>query len=166
MTPVTEVRWIDESDWQVFRNLRLAALADAPRAFGSTHDQWRDAGEQRWRDRIAAVALNLVAEHDAAPVGMVSGTGPDPEGTVELISMWVAPAARQHGVGAALVNAVVAWAQGAGGRQVVLQVTEVNREATRLYRRHGFVPTGEVETRPHDGVREVQLALPVSPRRR
>ena len=163
---MTEVRRIDPSDWEVFRDLRLAALADAPRAFGSTLDQWRDADERRWRERIGAVALNLVAERDAAPVGMVSGTGPDPEGTVELISMWVAPAARQHGVGAALVDAVVAWAQGAGGRQVVLQVTEDNLEATRLYRRHGFAPTGEGETRPHDGVREVRLALPVSPPRR
>ena len=163
---MTEVRRIDPSDWEVFRDLRLAALADAPRAFGSTLDQWRDADERRWRERIGAVALNLVAERDAAPVGMVSGTGPDAEGTVELISMWVAPAARQHGVGAALVDAVVAWAQGAGGRQVVLQVTEGNLEATRLYRRHGFAPTGEGETRPHDGVREVRLARPVNPRRR
>lgn len=41
----------------------------------------------------ADVALNLVLTAHDKPVGMVSATAPSMDGEVELISLWVAPAA-------------------------------------------------------------------------
>lgn len=43
--------------------------------------------------------MNLVIALDGEPAGMVSITVPDAGGTVEMISMWVAPEARGRGVG-------------------------------------------------------------------
>src|SRR5579875_3297701 len=54
---------VGPEDWRRWRALRLAALAEAPWAFSSTLAQWSGPGdtEARWKDRLAGVALNLVA---------------------------------------------------------------------------------------------------------
>jgi ribosomal protein S18 acetylase RimI-like enzyme len=60
-------------------------------------------------------------------------------GTVELISLWVAPSARGRGIGDAAIGAVVDWAD---GRAVILSVKTGNRPAIGLYHRHGFTDAG------------------------
>ena len=60
-------------------------------------------------------------------------------GTVELISLWVAPSARGRGIGDAAIGAVLDWAD---GRAIVLSVKAGNRPAIGLYRRHGFADAG------------------------
>jgi ribosomal protein S18 acetylase RimI-like enzyme len=88
---------------------------------------------------------------------MVSGMVPDRGGTVELISMWVAPFARGRGVGDALVGAVIRWAEDCGARRVALRVAEGNDHATALYRRHGFVDHALVEGSSADGPDERKM---------
>lgn len=125
----------------MWRGLRLRALSDAPYAFGSTLAFWQGSDfESRWRSRLADVSLNVVAVVDGSPVGQVSGTALDPEGRVELISMWVDPAVRGAGVGEALVTEVVDWARAIGAAAVVLSVRKLNVPAINLYRRVGFRP--------------------------
>ncbi len=120
-------------------------MAEAPAAFGSTLPDWSGPGdtEERWRARLAGVALNIVLTWNGEPVGMVSATTPGGDGAIELISMWVAPFARGHGVGDAAVHRVLAWAQIEHGRSPVeLSVKVHNDPAIRLYRRHGFTDVG------------------------
>src|SRR5215471_3865937 len=133
---------IDE--WQLWRKLRLAALAEAPYAFGSKLADWQGAGdtETRWRGRLSDVPLNIVAEWRNTAAGMTSATAPDPEGSIELLSMWVAPFARGYGVGDSLVNAVIGWAREQHASKVTLAVFEANERALTLYRRHGFIDVG------------------------
>lgn len=147
-----DVRVIGADEWRVWRALRLAALAEAPAAYGSTLAQWMGSGdnEDRWRSRLADVALNVVLFLDGEPAGMVSALGPDPEGKVELISMWVAPFARGRGVGDAAVRHIVAWAQTEHGAPVVLSVKADNDHAIRLYRRHAFVDAGSSPDDPSE----------------
>ena len=117
---------------------------DAPAAFGSTLAQWTGSGdgEDRWRSRLADVALNVVLLVDGEPAGMVSALDPNEDSAVELISMWVAPCARGQGVGDAAVRHVVSWAQTEHGASVVLAVKTDNDHAVCLYQRHGFVDAG------------------------
>jgi ribosomal protein S18 acetylase RimI-like enzyme len=139
--PVIEVRVAGPDDWPLWRRLRRAALAEAPDAFRSTLAQWSGDGdtEQRWRDRIDAVALNLVLYLDGQPVGMVSATDPARGADVELISLWIAPEARGRFVGDAAIEGVIAWAdEHHPGRSIRLVVKQGNRPALTLYRRHGF----------------------------
>jgi GNAT superfamily N-acetyltransferase len=146
-----EIRRLVPDDWHAFRTMRLAMLAGAPDAFGTTFAEATAWAEARWRARLADVA-QCMAWMDGAPAGTV-GLADD-----ELISMWVEPRARGRGVGDALVAAVIATAT---GRQVRLWVTVGNEPAIRLYTRHRFAPTGEVRpVHPRDPAR-LELAMAV-----
>jgi ribosomal protein S18 acetylase RimI-like enzyme len=131
---------LSPDDWRAWRNVRLAALAEAPYAFGSTLEEWQGEGdtEKRWRERLANVPLNLIAGIDCAAAGIVSATAVDAGGCSDLISMWVAPFARGRKVGDALVQAVIEWARGQRARCVALDVFASNERAIALYGRHGF----------------------------
>jgi len=128
----------------------LEALTEAPYAFGSTLADWQGKGdtETRWRGRLTEVPFNIVAAWQEAAAGMASGTAPNPTGSVELLSMWVAPFARGRGIGEALVTAVLEWAREAQASRVDLAVFESNQRALALYRRCGFVDAG---SQPDDG---------------
>ncbi|MFD8655283.1 GNAT family N-acetyltransferase, partial [Streptomyces mirabilis] len=107
-----ELRTLESDDWPLWRELRLAALAEAPYAFGSTLAQWQGSGdrEERWRARLSIPgAHDLVALLDGLPVGMASGVPGEEAENVELISMWVNPTARGKGVGDYLIQAVERW---------------------------------------------------------
>lgn len=119
----------------------MAALRDAPEAFGSTAADAEKLDEQEWRRRLEQRAV-FMAEAASQRVGVVAGIGGDQPGEAELISMWVAPAWRGQGVGDRLVEAVLAWAAGEGFTSVRLWVAKGNTRAERLYGRHGFDPTG------------------------
>lgn len=43
------VRRLTSGDWEMWRNLRLAALADAPHIFHGSLEEERAYGEARWR---------------------------------------------------------------------------------------------------------------------
>lgn len=142
---MTEIEWLTPDGWARWRDVRLRALAADPGAFGARLSDWSGDGdrEARWRNRLEQVAANALAMRSGTAVGQVSGAGPAEDGSVELLSMWVAPEARGVGVGDALVDAIVSWAHTAGARRVVLSVKEHNEMALALYRRRGFAATGE-----------------------
>src|SRR5579875_1896761 len=112
-----ELQELTPDDWRIWRALRLAALGEAPYAFGSTLADWSGDGdrEDRWRGRLSIPgAVDLVAVLDGEAAAMASGVPGGRAGEAELISMWVAPAARGRGVGDELIRAVEGWARRAG----------------------------------------------------
>jgi ribosomal protein S18 acetylase RimI-like enzyme len=145
------VREITADDWELMRDVRLAALAEAPSAFGSTYAREAGFTEERWRGRISERSVTFFAHEetaDATPAGLVGVYVED--GAAELVSMWVRPAARGLGVGEALVEAAAAWAKTRDFGPLSLWVTESNAPAVRLYERLGFTPTGERQPLPSD----------------
>lgn len=158
-----DVRRLGPADWALLRDLRLACLRDAPGAFGSGLARELDRDEAAWRDRVTSSAW-FVAEVVGEAAGIVRGALPrDPvPGRRHLHSMWVRPAHRGAGVGAALIAAVRRWAESDGGAELVLWVIEGNAAATALYAREGFAPTGVRQVLPdRPGVWEQQWALPL-----
>lgn len=91
----------------------------------------------------AGPADHLVAELDAQLVGYVRVTPayPMPEGAHVLAvhGLAVAPDARGHGVGGALLEATEEHARRRGARKITLNVFATNAPARRLYARHGYV---------------------------
>jgi ribosomal protein S18 acetylase RimI-like enzyme len=156
---VIELQVLTPDDWRTWRRLRRAALAEAPYAFGSRLADWQGDGdrEERWRARLGIPgSFNVVAMLDGKPAGMASGVAAG-EDAAELISMWVSPAARGHGVGDDLVRAVTRWAQLAGSQVLRLAVAPGNENAAALYRRNGFHLTGELGDLMPDGVRREHI---------
>ena len=146
---------VGPEDWELWRAVRRAALADAPAAFGSTLAEWSGTGdnEQRWRDRLHNVSLNLVLTVAGTPVGMVSAAEPGCDGAIELISLWVHPDVRGQGIGDEAIRRVIGWAQVEHpGRPVVLTVKTNNEPARRLYERHGFLDVGPSPVDPTEQV--------------
>jgi GNAT superfamily N-acetyltransferase len=138
--------------------VRLAALLEAPYAFGSTYALEVAADEESWRRRLVEWA-RFVAEVDGEVAGTVGGGAGELARTVAMTALWVEPRFRRHGVGGALVDAVVDWAVSQGCTKVLLWVTEVNKVAERLYEHHGFARTGRVDqTRPGEAAVEYEMA--------
>jgi ribosomal protein S18 acetylase RimI-like enzyme len=155
-----ELRTLTSDDWPVWRELRLAALAEAAHAFGSTLAQWQGAGdrEERWRARLGIPgARDVVAVLDGRPVGMASGVPTEDGAGMELISMWVSPVARGRGVGDLLIRAVERCAAERRAATLRLSVMPDNSRAIALYERHGFVDTGELGDLLPDGVRRERV---------
>lgn len=168
-----EIRRVVRNDADALRKVRLAALADAPSAFGSTYADEVERPPQMWEERAATSEVGVdgatfFAVDGDEVVGLVAGfRDPDREreSDIELVSMWVAPSHRRSGASRLLVDAVIDWAEGVGAERVLLWVTRGNEPAERLYRSLGFEPTGDVAPLPSNPckdelrmVRELVLA--------
>ena len=161
---MAEIPEAGADDWQAMRDVRLAALRDAPQAFASTYEREVAFTEADWQRRIAGRGsfLAYAPELGTAPAGMAGGFEIAP-GTIELVSMWVRPQARGQGIGQALVQAVVGWARARGATRVHLWVTENNGRARLLYERCGFQPTAERQPLPSDPeLTEIGMARPLA----
>jgi GNAT superfamily N-acetyltransferase len=143
-TETVTVRRLAPDDWQVWREVRLASLADAPRAYGSSLAREEGFGEADWRARLdPANGMSAVAVLGERVVGAVGGYTPAGADAVLLVAMWAHPDLRGRGVGDALVADVLAWARENGWSEVRLRVADGNDAARGLFVRNGFVPSGE-----------------------
>jgi ribosomal protein S18 acetylase RimI-like enzyme len=148
-----EITRLGAGDVDRFREVRLRALADAPKAFASTYEREAAYPRETWAERLTAQGwVHLLAVDGGGPaLGMASGrVDPDPPGTGHLLGMWVAPEARGRGVGVRLIEEVAGWAVGVGLTHLILWVTDPNLAARALYERSGFRATGERQPLPSD----------------
>ena len=154
------VREVTGSDWELMKDVRLAALAEAPQAFGSTYAREVAFTEAQWRGRISERSVTYLAydETDEATPGGIAGVHVE-EATAEVVSMWVRPGFRGRGVGETLIEATASWAKSHSFATLSLWVTESNAPARRLYARCGFTPTGESQPLPSDPSQtEIQMS--------
>ena len=139
------IRKLTEDDIEALWNLRLRSLKDNPEAFGSTYEETIERGKETMRQRLLkphAETFYVGAFEEESLVGIVgffreSGTKGQHNGYI--ISMYVAPEQRGHGIGKALVAEAIAQARTiAGLEQLLLAVVTTNTAARRLYRSLGF----------------------------
>ena len=161
------IRQLAREEWALLRDLRLAALTDAPDQFGESYALASHRSAEDWLDLTlsdapGAASGTFIAEVDNVAVGMafaiqdrtVVATG-------RLGGMWVSSSARGIGIGTALIGAVLDWSRDAGMRRVRLWVVQSTR-AEKLYRSARFIATGRQKPFPgddHRSVIELQLDL-------
>ncbi|MGY3677085.1 GNAT family N-acetyltransferase [Streptomyces sp. TE33382] len=95
---------------------------------------------------VGHVGLSRSGEGDAAPALWSSREGVDIEGTVVVSRLFVAPAARGHGIGALLMAEAVREAR-ARDLHPVLDVVASDTAAAALYERLGWELLATVEQR-------------------
>ena len=156
------VERVTATSWRTYRDVRLAALIDSPRAFWATYAEAAERTDDEWRERCATTGPTWLALDHGRPVGTVGlwHAPEQPADEVVLVGMWVATVARGTGAATRLVGAAITHAAASGRRRVVLDVAHENTRARAFYVRMGFRPTGEVGRMPWDpSVTEETLAL-------
>jgi ribosomal protein S18 acetylase RimI-like enzyme len=137
---------LDPSHVDAYRTLMLQAYAQHPEAFSSSAAERTAMPLAWWAGRVAAgddaherVYGAFVEGALAGVAGLRFETGEKTGHKATLYGMYVPSACRQHGLGRALVQAVLTGAtERAGTRLVQLTVTEGNESARRLYEACGF----------------------------
>ena len=152
-TPLTEVTTLVKLDRALPRAnatyacVRPASNADIPaivavdRAAFTSH-WWHS--EATMRRRIAMSSYFAVAEMAGKAVGYVEGECRLPAAHLNRIA--VHPAHQGQGIGALLLRAAIRDLWQHGAEQVTLNTQSDNRRSQWLYRRFGFVPTGDLMT--------------------
>lgn len=160
------VRAVGPDDWQEWRDVRLAALADAPFAFLSTLEHEQDRTEDDWRGWLGPErGFHALAYEDGAPAGIAGAYLKDEDGvrTSELFAMWVAPSHRGRGVGEALIDRAGVWTVTQEVAELHLYVAADNPVAERFYTRIGFTRTGFQQAFPNDPTRlEIAMSRPIA----
>lgn len=137
-------RLLDEEDWSVYREVRLAALKDAPDAFVARFEDEASYDEAFWRERMVR-ASRFVAEREGKSVGLVC-LGPhddgDPE-TGEVFGLWTVPTLRGQHVARGLVSAAARKAADEGLRLLYFWVVSDNALAIGFASTFGFRPTSQ-----------------------
>ena len=135
-----EIRATAADDWATLKQMRLAALLDAPTAFGVSYATAAAYSDVQWRERAAGPHPQfLLAFRDGEGAGMIGGGVSAATGEYNLIAMWVRPEHRGGAAAARLVAAIKASAAAKGHARIVLDVAPENARAAAFYRRQGFV---------------------------
>lgn len=143
MTKPATLRALRADDAAAYRTLRLQALRDHPEAFGASHEDETARSLEMTAKRLDGGPLNCVfgafaGEKLIATAGfIVPDRSPKSRHKGLLVGVHVAPAHRGHGLGRALVKAVIDHAR---AHVVLLQaaVGIANAPALRLYESLGF----------------------------
>ena len=142
------VRRVRADEWKELRAIRVRALEESPDSFGSTALEAlrQDDGDWRaWAEAGASSPMTaiFVAEDAGTLVGLCgSFLHADSPRIAQIVAMWVEPDRRGRRLGDELLDAAAAWSASRGAHELVLDVTETNPAARRLYSRAGFRETG------------------------
>ena len=166
MSLAPKIRCLAEHEWAIYKDLRLAALAESPDAFGSTFAKEAQRSDAEWANRLTSGVNSswdfpIVADIDRQPIGLAWGRIEESNPTVaNLYQVWVHPNYRRLGTGQLLLEAVTTWARDKQARFLELGVTRGDTPAMRLYTRAGFELVGRPQPiRPGAEVLGQQMQL-------
>jgi len=156
------LRRLEAHESSLLRELRLRALQDAPGSFRDTYADIAAQPSPYWDTLTRSVTepgqhVMFVAFDDDKPIGSVFGLVDLVQGKDGRVGgMWVDPVWRRRGIGAALLQEVAGWARERGFERLRLWRVVDAVGAGSLYRKLGFVETGNL--RPLSGESTLQVA--------
>lgn len=136
----------------MLRSIRLRALAREAAAFCSTLEREQAHPEDFWNWRASEAAQGgeaaiFLAFRQDQLVGM-AGIRHIEDQTADIWGVYLDPEARGTGLGRALIQATLDWAQQNGHGRVTLECNQQLTAANRLYQKLGFQPDHRLSTLP------------------
>ena len=154
MTNAIQICRTTANDGALLRQLRIAALTDAPYAFGA-----------RFEDELAKplASFDIIASRHACsetstsffafianvPIGMIGAFQEQyPPFRSFICSLWLEPAHRGTSAATKLVQTACSWLRRSSEQDVFAWVSDCNHRAQAFYRKLDFIPTTEHQPLP------------------
>lgn len=141
--------------------IRAVTAMDDLSALASLHaacfeDSWR---EQALRNLLKTPGTTAFAAPDGFVMFRIAGD------EAEILTLAVAPSARRHGLGSALMHSAISHASECGARTMFLEVATSNQAAGALYSRLGFHEVGRRKAyyAPAEDALILRANLPLTP---
>ncbi|NQX10452.1 N-acetyltransferase family protein [Microbacteriaceae bacterium VKM Ac-2855] len=136
------IRSLQPADWPTVEQIHRDGIATGHATFESEPPDWTTFDAERIRD------VRLVATIDDAVVGWVAASHVSNRAVYRGVlehSLYIAPTARGHGIGGALLTAFIAAADDAGFWTIQSSVFPENVASLRLHEKAGFRVVGRRE---------------------
>ena len=152
------VHHLGVTEVQRCKEIRLACLADAPYAFGSTFEGESAEGDDWWRQRLTdgywivaecngedlgvAMLMRQGLPASFVPTDAAAGLLPAQSEFLWIRAVWIRPEHRGQGLVELLCGHLVERAAAMGEKVIILGVRQGNDRAQRAYERMDFVEVG------------------------
>jgi len=147
------IRRTEKDDAQIIRDLRIAALSDAPYAFGTKlEDVLREPFEKFISDAVrhseSDVSTSFIALSKNEPIGMIGAFFEQPSQRAFICSLWVKDTYRGGVVGSSLLRTAINWLAKRGAQECHAWVADLNSRAIKFYGTHNFLNSGIAQSLP------------------
>jgi RimJ/RimL family protein N-acetyltransferase len=149
---VITIRRLQVGETDLFKQIRLTALKDAPHAFPTTYDAAIQRSAESWREQVERTTQGIdratfIAFSDDIPIGMTAlYRNEDKVDVGELLQVWVSAEHRGTHLAWDLMDAIFEWARKNSFRKVIAGVTKGNGRALKFYIKYGFSILEETST--------------------
>jgi len=151
--PDLQIRKLDVSEFEKFRDLRIKALLDSPTAFSQFYEKYDDETDAKWRKWLEASvteekSVMLFALEEDNAVGMAGAIFDDNPKTMhvaELFGVFVDKDYRSKGISSTLMQSLFDKLIERGGiTKIKLAVNNEQKAAINLYSKFGFKKVGQL----------------------
>lgn len=136
------IRPLVAADAVSYRAFRLRGLREHPEAFTSSYEEDSQKPPEAMETRLSSQKNRFWGAFRGnelcGAIGLEREGRAKVQHRAKVVGMYVAPEATGHGIGAQLLQALVAHSRTQGLESLVLTVTDNNGGARRLYERCGF----------------------------
>lgn len=146
------IRWLEPTDWEIYRKLRLEALVESPSAFGSSYEEQVNYPEEIWRERAPNTLFAFVDGDPAGLIGLVRQPRLKQRHIVNVVSFYVKEKYRGLGIGKQLLDEIMSHIRSLPDvTKVSIGVNTTQIAAQRIYQGYGFEITGKCKREFRDG---------------
>lgn len=147
------IRRTQKNDAQIIRDLRIAALTDAPYAFGAKlEDVLKEPSEKfavdAARHSESDTSASFIAFSEAEPIGTIGAFFEQPSHRAFICSLWVKGSFRGGAISQKLLQIAIDWLSERGATECYAWVSDLNKRAIGFYIKHQFLNSGSFQPLP------------------
>jgi ribosomal protein S18 acetylase RimI-like enzyme len=154
------IRRLCIGEYEIYKQVRLASLKEAPYAFSSTYESALQRNEVSWIEQTDCSAQGsdkaiFIAVSENIPIGIAAiYRDEDNVEKGEILQVWVSPEYRGKQVSNLLLDELFIWAKDNKYREIDAKVIQGNERALYFYYKYGF---DKIRTEENNGIKEVLL---------